>query len=278
MAHAPSFAVTEPSAEETPVIVEVPHAGLFLDGEALASLAAPARSIGRDADLWVDELYSAAPAEGATLLVSRVSRYLVDLNRAETDVDPDAVFGVPLGVRAIRGVIWRVTSDGQKILDAPLKRTELERRLARYYRPYHEALAQAIERKKARFGFALVLAAHSMPSVSRAVASHGAHAAGDIRADVVPGSRGRTSAAAAFIDAVDRHARAGAMTVAHDDPYQGGFTTQHYGRPGERVHVVQVELARRLYMDEATLAKNAAFGRMASWCAELAGVLGRVKP
>ena len=76
MAHAPSFAVTEPSAEETPVIVEVPHAGLFLDGEALASLAAPARSIGRDADLWVDELYSAAPAEGATLLVSRVSRYL----------------------------------------------------------------------------------------------------------------------------------------------------------------------------------------------------------
>ena len=269
------FTVFQPAstALETPVIVEVPHAGLYVDGPALATLAAPARSIGRDADLWVDDLYGDAPGHGATLLVAHVSRYVVDLNRSEKDVDVETVEGAPLHARATRGIVWRLTSDGSKVLDAPLPRRELERRLDAYYRPYHERLVELIEEKRRRFGFALVLAAHSMPSTGRA--SHGEPKA---RADVVPGTRGRTSAAIPFIDAVDAHARAGGFSVAHDDPYQGGFTTLHYGRPYEGAHVVQVELARRLYMDEATLQRGPGFGRVRAFCAELVERLGAVRP
>jgi len=274
MSDAPAFTVREPTSEETPLIVEVPHAGLFVDGETLAHLVAPARSIGRDADLYVDELYADAPARGATLITAYVSRYVVDLNRSEHDIDPETVDGAPAGSRATRGIVWRLTSDGGRVLDRPLSRRELDRRLDGYYRPYHRALSSAIERKKAKFGFALVLAAHSMPSVGRA--GHGdpnVH-----RADAVPGSRGRTSAAAVFIDAVDAHARESRLTVAHDDPYQGGFTTQHYGRPESRVHVVQLELARRLYMDEPTLAKGPGFDRMRAFCGDLVAVLGSKRP
>jgi N-formylglutamate amidohydrolase len=97
------------------------------------------------------------------------------------------------------------------------------------------------------------------------------------RADVVPGTRGRTSAAAPFIDVVDRHARSAGFTVAHDDPYQGGFTTTNYGRPATGSHVVQVELARRLYMDETTLEKNAGFERVRTFCTELVKDLGRIR-
>jgi N-formylglutamate amidohydrolase len=115
-----------------------------------------------------------------------------------------------------------------------------------------------------------------MPSVGRA--AHGdADAVRAVRADVVPGTRGRTSAAAPFIDHVDAHARAAGLTVAHDDPYQGGYTTQHYGRPDLQIHVVQVELARRLYMDEPTLSKHPGFDRMRAWCGALAKSLGRVR-
>src|SRR5687767_8243092 len=99
------FSIIEPTAEETPVIVEVPHAGLWVDGPALATLVAPARSIGRDADLWVDELYADAPARGATLLVAHVSRYVVDLNRSEKDVDIESVEGAPPSARATRGIV-----------------------------------------------------------------------------------------------------------------------------------------------------------------------------
>jgi N-formylglutamate deformylase len=268
------FSVLEPSAAETPVIVEVPHAGLWLDAPALATLTAPARSIGRDADLWVDELYADAPSRGASMLVSHVSRYVVDLNRSEKDVDAEAVEGASQTMRATRGVIWRLTSDGTRVLDGPLPRRELERRLDTYYRPYHEALATLIERKRARFGFAVLVAAHSMPSIGRA--AHGdpqAH-----RADVVPGTRGRTSAAHGFIDAVDEHAHQTGYSVAHDDPYQGGFTTVHYGRPSACSHVVQVELARRLYMDELTLQKTASFDRVRRFCSDLVARLGVVRP
>lgn len=268
------FSVVEPSGEETPVIVEVPHAGLWIDGPALATLAAPARSIGRDADLWVDELYADAPARGATLLVAHVSRYVVDLNRSEMDVDAESVVGAPSTARATRGIVWRLTSEGARVLDAPLSPQELERRLDAFYRPYHGALADLIAQKRTRFGYAIVIAAHSMPSVGRA-------ALGDAqvhRADVVPGTRGRTSAAPRFIDAVDAEARAAGFSVSHDDPYQGGFTTMHYGRPREASHVVQIELARRLYMDEKTLRKNAGFARVRSFCSEIVARLGQIRP
>lgn len=268
------FSVLEPTAEETPVVVEIPHAGLLVDGPTLALLAAPARAIGRDADLYVNELYADAPARGATCIVAHVSRYIVDLNRAETDVDAESVEGAPPNARATRGIVWRLTSDGARVLEAPLPRAELERRLDTYYRPYHQAVASELERKRARFGFAILLAAHSMPSVGRQ--GHGDPNA--TRADVVPGTRGRTSASRNVIDVVDAHARAAKMSVSHDDPYQGGYTTQHYGRPDLQVHVVQVELARRLYMDEATLAKNAGFAKLSAWCGDLVAALGRAKP
>ncbi len=86
-----------------------------------------------------------------------------------------------------------------------------------------------------------------MPSYGR----DGHRDPGSRRADVVPGSRGGTSAAAAIIDVPDRLARGKGWSVAHDEPYRGGFSTAHYGRPEERQHAVQVELSRRLSMDEA---------------------------
>jgi N-formylglutamate deformylase len=91
----PYFEVLRPRAleMETPLVVEVPHAGLSVPPHFATTLLAPARSIARDADLFVDELYAGAAGEGATVLVSHVSRYVVDLNRAETDVDFETVAG-----------------------------------------------------------------------------------------------------------------------------------------------------------------------------------------
>ena len=94
------------------------------------------------------------------------------------------------------------------------------------------------------------------------------------RADVVPGTRGRKSASPRFIDAVDRHARARGWSVRHDEPYAGGFTTQHYGRPGDRVHAVQLELSRYLYLDEETLRPLATFSNVRAWCRDLVASLG----
>jgi N-formylglutamate deformylase len=269
----PLFTLHEPARGETAVVVEVPHAGLLVPPEHMRALLAPVRSLGRDADLYVDELYAEATLEGASVLVAHASRYVIDLNRGEHDVDGESVAGAPAG-RMPRGLIWRLTTDGERAVSAPLPREELEGRLATIYHPYHRALAGALERKVARFGHAVLLAAHSMPSVGRF--AHGDE--GARRADVVPGSRGRTSADAGFIDLVDAHARAAGWSVAHDNPYKGGFTTQHYGRPAQGVHAVQVELARRLYMDEPSLCKlPGRFEAVRTWCRALVAKLGKTE-
>jgi N-formylglutamate amidohydrolase len=266
------FVIHEPAGRETPLIVEIPHAGLSVPPSFMPELLASARAIGRDADLYVDELYEDAPLEGASVLVSRTSRYVVDLNRAEDDVDAAAAARgrVP---SSPRGVVWRITTEGAPALAAPLRDEVFEHRLDVVYRPYHAALRALIAHKQKSFGTAVILAGHSMPSVARVAHSD----RGQVRADVVPGSRGRTSAAGRYIDAVDAHARSRGWRVAHDEPYKGGFTTQHYGRPDTGVHVVQVEIARRLYMDETTYRRTpGAFDDVRGWCRELVALLGRL--
>jgi N-formylglutamate amidohydrolase len=262
--------VHAPEGAETPVVVEIPHAGLDVPAHFLPDLLASARAIGRDADLYVDELYRAAHREGASVLIAQTSRYVVDLNRAEDDIDAHSVAGGP-DVHAPRGVVWRNTGEGDRALAAPLRREAFEERLREIYRPYHARLAGLIEGKKERFGCAVVLAAHSMPSLGR-----GSHVdRGRLRADVVPGTLGRSSADARFIDLLDAHARDAGFSVAHDDPYKGGFTTRHYGRPAAGVHVVQVELARRLYMDEVTFRRRSGrFDAVQAWCRDLVAKLG----
>jgi N-formylglutamate deformylase len=265
------FVVSKPSGTETPIIVEVPHAGFAIDAESMAHTAAPVRGIGRDADMFVDRLFAAAPKHGATLLVSNVSRLVIDLNRSPGDVDALAVEG-GVGQGFARGLVWRTTTEGEQVLVAKLPKSELERRLDALYRPYHAALTALIEQKRRAFGACILICAHSMPSQGR----RGHVDVGIGRADIVPGTRGRTTATSHVIDAVDRAAARSSFTVKHDDPYKGGFSTGHYGKPDQHVHAVQIEIARRLYMNEDTLALTEGASAVSAFAIDLLEDLARV--
>lgn len=241
------FSLTPPRGAETALLVEVPHAGLAVPESVRGEVAVSSEIVLRDSDVYVDKLYGRAPDEGASLLVANVSRYVVDLNRAPDDVDPQTVpdHPDPRGVQP-RGVVWRVTTEGLPAMREPLTFASLEERLRHFHAPYHAALEGELARKRARYGYAVLLAAHSMPSMSRGGVPS------PPRADVVPGTRGRTTADARLIDLVDRHFRDAGLTVRHDDPYRGGWSTAHYGRPAQGWHAIQVELNRALYVDEET--------------------------
>lgn len=231
------------------MLVEVPHAGLEVPDGIRGELSVPIDAMMRDADIYVDRLYQNAPALGAVLLTARASRYVVDLNRASDDVDAATVpdHPTPAGAQP-RGVVWRATTDGRPILRGPLTHRAFIRRLSLYYFPYHEALEHSLTALRAQHGFAILLAAHSMPSTGRSLHPD----SGARRADVVPGTQGRTTAAPALIDLVDAHFREAGLVVRHDDPYKGGYSTSHYGRPGDGFHAIQVELNRALYVNERT--------------------------
>lgn len=232
-----------------PLLVEVPHSGLAVPEVMAAEVHAPAGPVLRDSDIYVDRLYAGSALRGASLLVANTSRYVVDLNRAADDVDAATVSDHPSPRAAQpRGVVWRLATDGKPILRRPLSYAQLEERIRLFHAPYHAALRLELERMRERHGHAILLAAHSMPSTGRDMRTGKPVR----RADVVPGTRGRTTADPRVIDLVDSHFREAGLSVAHDAPYKGGWTTGHYGRPAEGWHVVQIELNRDLYVDEET--------------------------
>lgn len=241
--------LTAPATTATPVLVEVPHSGLQVPPAVEHEIDATPLAVLRDSDIYVDQLYRRAPEHGATLLVSRVSRYVVDLNRGPEEVDSAAVPRHPKARHIpARGVVWRARTDGTPLLRAPLTIDQFAQRIELYYEPYHQTLRQVAARMRKEHGHVAILAAHSMPSAGRRV--FGGRQVR--RADVVPGTRGRSTADGRIIDLVDAHFRGAGLSVKHDDPYRGGWTTSSYGAPKRGQHAVQIELNRALYVDERT--------------------------
>ncbi|MFO0714871.1 MAG: N-formylglutamate amidohydrolase [Sandaracinus sp.] len=261
------FTLSRARDRERPLVVEVPHAGLAVPDDVRTEIHVSSAALLRDADLFVDRFYASTLTHGGSLLVSHVSRYVVDLNRAEDDVDRDIVPDHPRPrPQQVRGVIWKTTTTGELVMPSPLTHASFEQRLARYHRPYHAALEAEIERKKRLFGWVLLVCAHSMPSVTRPGAPR--------RADVVPGSRGGTTTSPRVLDTLDASFRARGLTVRHDDPYKGGYTTQKFGRPRDGIHAVQIELSRALYVDERTSEPDdAGFARLTQVIDTLLGQL-----
>jgi N-formylglutamate deformylase len=255
-----SFHATLPDPPESPLVVSVPHAGLGTEGFAVA--LAPTLDVRCDADMFVDELYAAAAPRA--FLRARLSRFVCDLNRHPDDVSARAVpsHAAPRNVDG-RGFLWEVTTTGAPALARALSQSEWEAR-RNVHAAYHGALAAALARARARFGYAILVDGHSMPSVGR----HGHTDSGRERADIVPGDRLGTSCSPSLSQLVGDHFRAGGLRVAFNEPYRGGFITTHHGRPGEQLHAIQIEMRRDLYMDEGQ------YTRKPEGMARLSAVLG----
>jgi N-formylglutamate amidohydrolase len=230
----------------------------------------------RDLDLFTDRLWNDAPAAGATVVISKVSRYVIDLNRAADDVSGAAVAGAKPnndpGYYRERGVIWRTATDGTPVMARPLTREGFDRRIATFWQPYHDALAAEIERVRQIFGFCILVDGHSMPSLG------GGKVRQNRRADVVPGDLDGRSCDTSITRAVAHHFRESGYSVRANDPYKGGWITRHYGNPARSVHAIQIEVNRDLYMDEKTFrADIKGLKRLAEACGGLIPTLARLE-
>ena len=272
------FVVRPDTSMEVPVVVSSPHSGRRIPESTLSSYALDPRGLLRDGDLYVDELYRGAVEAGATLVTTPWSRFLVDLNRMEHDVSPVGVEGAPVlqgeGLYGDRGVIWAVTTRGEQIYRKPLEREVYEYRLQQYYRPYHQVLRDELHRLREKFGFVVLLDAHSMPS--RATRLHADP--GRKRPDIIPGDLHGRSCAGSLSMLTQRFWQDIGFTVAMNYPYAGGAITRMYGEPRNGVHAIQVELNRRLYMNESTMQKVPEFEQLQKQCAEFVHILTRWKP
>jgi N-formylglutamate amidohydrolase len=80
--------------------------------------------------------------------------------------------------------------------------------------------------------------------------------------DFVLGDRFGQSCDGTLTDRVELFLKGCGYRVVRNNPYAGGYTTEHYGRPQMGVHALQIEISRALYLNEATLATAAGFAAL----------------
>jgi N-formylglutamate amidohydrolase len=243
------FVAQLPAVPVSPVVVSVPHAGISTVG--FESGLSPELDVRCDADLFVDRLYRVGePNAPSTFVSACLSRFVCDLNRDPDDVSPGAVplHASPRNADG-RGFIWAITTSGIPALSRPLTLDDWRARTS-IHAAYHDAITRSLARARDRFGFAILVDGHSMPSRGRL----GHKDPGRVRADVVPGDRDGQSCSPALSRLVGAHFADRGYSVAFNDPYKGGFITAHHGQPEKNIHAIQIELRRDLYMDENAFA------------------------
>lgn len=273
---APPFEVVEPDLLLSPLVFSSPHSGNVYPASFLAATRLDAANLRRSEDAYVDELFASARAVGAPMLRARFPRAYLDLNREPYELDPKLFEGAlpqfantrSLRVAAGLGTIPRVVADAREIYAERLTVGEALRRIETLYKPYHAALRGMMERAARRFGFAVLIDCHSMPSTS-AREQQQSRRDDKPRIDFVIGDRYGASAAPAIVDGVDRRLRDFGYSVQRNRPYAGGFITENFGRPSAGWHALQIEISRALYMDESTLERNTHFAALAGHLAAI---------
>lgn len=264
----------DPVGEPAPILFESAHSGTVHPPDF--GTIAEDRVLRRGEDILVDQLFARAPEHGITLLAAEVSRVYIDPNRARDDIDPDLLaepWPGPLApsVASRRGVglIWTRAGPGLPLYDRKLSVAEVEARIARYWEPYHDAIAERLAAMREEAGAAYHLSCHSMWSRG----PDNAPDPGAERPDFVLGDRDGTTCEPAFTRAVAEALEGMGYSVAVNHPFRGAELVLRHGAPARKIHSLQIEINRGLYIDEETLAPHAGFAALEASLTRLAGAI-----
>nr|WP_298796806.1 N-formylglutamate amidohydrolase [uncultured Acetobacter sp.] len=242
----------------TPVVLASPHSGRFYP-EAFVQESRQQLAILRSGeDSYVEELAADAHKLGPMLVHATFPRVFCDVNRAAWDLDP-RMFNtpVPAFVRATHrglsglGSVPRVVADNRQIYRTRMPFMDAALRIRDYWMPYHAALAQALQQTHTQHGPCLLLDLHSMPDALDAG-----------NPDFVLGDAHGASCSNALVQVAEQVLKSLGFSTSRNTPYAGGYITQHYGRPREGLHALQIEMRRSLYMNEATREKHGGFSTL----------------
>jgi len=272
------------SPGRTPLVLDSPHSGV--DYPPDFAYACDLAVLRRAEDTHVEKLYDFAPGLGAAWVEALFPRSYIDVNRNTTEVDLEMIEGgwtdpiesdpaALAKVRLGKGLVWRFTDEGLAIYRRRLTADEVRRRIERCWQPYHQAVARAIDQAHARHGYSIHLNCHSMPSVA---SSHATEYPGLVHADFVIGDREGTCADSRLSQRLCDHLRELGYGVEYNFPYKGVELVRRHSDPAHQRHSIQVEINRKLYMDEATLEPHMGFDKLRKDLLSLVAMLVEIDP
>ena len=271
-------------AGSSPLVLDSPHSGVDYPDDF--GHACDPHALRQAEDTHVEKLYDFAPALGAAWIEALFPRSYLDVNRNTTEVDvtlfdqdwPDPVETDPRAMAKVRlgkGLIWRITDEGLPIYERRLSVAEVHSRIERCWMPYHQAVGAAIDAARERHGYCIHLNCHSMPAVA---SRYSTEYPGLVHADFVIGDRDGTTAAPQLSRQVCDCLQSLGYSVAYNHPYKGVELVRRHGDPPRHRHSLQVEINRKLYMNERTLELHQGFEPLKRDLRSLVEMLLRTDP
>ena len=253
-----------PRRPVVPLVLDSPHSGRVFPDDFGALVSEFELRDGEDC--FVDDLYLPAIELGVPLLAAQFPRTYIDPNRHRGDIDLELLADpwpheyVPSGKARIgKALVWRTLDDGRPIYGRRLEINEVTSRIERMHVPYHAALRGLMDATYDRFGTVFHLNCHSMNAVSGKVGEGGV---GNARADFVLGDRDGTSCEPGLTQFVRATLAGFGYQVKVNDPYKGVELVRAYSDPAGGRHSLQVEVNKRLYMDENERSKSSGYAAL----------------
>lgn len=254
------FEIIEPPAQSAPLVFNSPHSGRVYLKNFLEASRLDLHDLRRSEDTFVEQLFASVVAHGAPLMHAHFPRAYLDVNREPYELDPALIseslprYANTQSVRVVGGLgtIARVVTESEEIYREQLSLGAALTRIRELYKPYHAALNELMDACTRKFGIAVLIDCHSMPS-------NPLFETDGVRPDFVLGDRFSTSCSPEFTRLVAEQLKAMGYVVAFNKPYAGGYITEHYGRPSRHRHALQIEINRALYMDEDTYKRTGNF-------------------
>lgn len=282
LGNAPAFTFVAPHIMSLPVLIAVPHGGRAYFPDLLARMRTPEICQLRLEDRHIDHLGKAIANQiKSALLTAHAPRAVLDLNRAESDIDWDMIEGPrlarPLGsissaapnhrARSGLGLIPRRLPGHGEVWRGRLPRGELDRRIADIHQPYHQLLSHQLRRIRDTWGAALLIDLHSMPPLQVPV--------GDPPAPVmVLGDRFGVSCHHSLMAGAMKFLAGQGLGARQNRPYSGGYVLDRHGAPEDGVHAIQIEVCRSIYLDENLAELTPSANQVVAQLAELVQELG----
>jgi N-formylglutamate deformylase len=255
------FELRAPTAAPIPLVLSIPHTGTWLPEAVRANLASPLMETQPLTDWHLERLYDFVPGLGGTMIFGTISRFVVDLNRPP---QPRALYPG----RFETGLVPLQDFHGDPVFRVPPTAEEVESRRQTWHTPYHARLQALLDEAKSQFGQVVLVDAHSVLSAPNVL-----HAA--LQDEIFLGDRDGETCGAWLRELLTEGFGAEGRSVAINNPYKGGYITDHYGRQ-EGIEAIQIEMAQRVYMDEGDPAGGPEHPRFATTQAMLRRVFARL--
>ncbi len=253
-----------------PLLLSIPHSGTIFPDGFLQQINVSEKVLKGNEDLFVDELLAPAISQGICAIKMNVSRVFVDVNRDQIEIDREMFYDYPEEENLIRstrcrygiGVIHRIDSTGHEIYDAPISYYQTLERIDKIYEKYHQKLQKLADEIINKFGYCLLLDAHSMPSKICTIIDE------NRKIDFCLGDLFEQSCPQNMSSILAKNLQNNGYQVSTNIPYSGAYITLNYCQPRKKLYTLQLEVNRSIYSDENTLQKLACFNDIAKFISD----------